>query len=85
MVVRIRVGSWAHTNTLKTALARVLRIGAWVCFAMGFWIVAAGLQWAESFPVQTGAVSHWQVWIAFGIALQLAAFRLKRPNRQLIS
>lgn len=85
MVVRIRVGSWGASNTIKSSLAAGLKIAALACFLMGVWIIAAGLSWAEVFLVQKGVFSHWQVWIAFGVALQLSAFRLNRQKRQLVS
>ncbi len=80
MVVRVRVSA-----ALKAVIATGLRVGAASCLLMGVWIVAAGLRWAGTFPVEAGMLSHWQVWIACGVALQLAAFRVKREKRQLLS
>ena len=85
MVVRIQASPPVTATALKSTIATALRVAAAVCFAVGVWIIAAGLSWAAAFVVQQGMFSHWQVWIAFGVALQLAAFRLNRQKRQLIS
>ncbi len=81
MVVRIRMGGAAA----KAWAALVLKAAAICCFVIAIWIISAGLRWAGAFLIEQGLFSHWQVWIAFGVIAQLAAFRLNRPNRQLLS
>lgn len=81
MVVRIRV----EAAVVKAWIASLLKIAAVVCFVVAVWILLSGLRWAGAFLIERGLFSHWQVWIGFGIAAQLAAFRLNRGNRQLLS
>jgi len=80
MVVKIRMGA----AEVKAWAAVVLKASAVCCFVVAIWIVSAGLRWAGAFLVEQGLFSHWQVWVAFGIIAQLAAFRLNR-KRQLLS
>jgi len=81
MVVRVQI----RAETVKTWAAWLLKAAATVCFVVGVWILSAGLRWAGAFVVERGLFSHWQVWMACGVAAQLAAFRLNRRNRQLLS
>ncbi len=81
MVVRIQLGA----AEVKSGAAWTLKIAAISCFVIAVWIISAGLRWAGAFLVEQGLFSHWQVWVACGVFAQLAAFRLNRPNRQLLS
>jgi len=85
MVVRIRLRSRGAGAPWKTRIAACLKIIGTVSIVASLWIIAAGLSWAGAFVLQIGLFSHWQVWMALGVAAQLTAFRLNRPNRQLIS
>ena len=49
-----------------------------LCFALGFWRLAADLQWASRFAIADGPLSHWQTWIALSVLLQAGAAVLNR-------
>lgn len=51
---------------------------AFMAWALGVWRLAADLKWAGAFAITSGLFSHWQVWIALGIMLQLGSFLLHR-------
>lgn len=78
MVVRIRITRTAGVSRVRPAISGFLTLVAVACFILGTWILCAGLGWAGAFVVQTGLLSHWQIWMALGIASQLCSFRLGR-------
>ena len=91
MVVRIRLrriaprsqGGPVHRQSALVVSALMTPI-ALMAFALGCWRIAADLKLASSFAISEGVFAHWQVWIAIGIAVQLAAFllhKLARPDR----
>jgi len=49
-----------------------------MAFALGLWRVASDMRIAGEFPIHEGILSHWQVWIATGIAIEVCAFILNR-------
>jgi hypothetical protein len=79
MVVRIRITRSGRVAALKPAISSFLTMIAVVCFIVGTWILCAGLGWAGEFILRQGMLSHWQVWMAMGVAAQLGSFRLSRP------
>jgi len=85
MVVRVRIRRVPDAVAVKASIAGLLTLVAVSCFVTGVWILSAGLRWAGAFVVERGVFSHWQVWMGFGVAAQLTAFRLSRVRRQLIS
>lgn len=54
---------------------------ALMAWALGGWRLAADMKWTGAFAISQGLFSHWQVWIAVGIAFQFAAFLLHRYAR----
>jgi hypothetical protein len=62
-------------SSLMTPLAVML-------WALGFWRIAADMRWTGEFAISSGLFSHWQVWIALALAVQLAAFFLHRYARR---
>lgn len=78
MVVRIRIARGPGVPGMKPALSSFLTLLAVACFILGTWILCAGLGWAGAFVVEKGLFSHWQIWMAVGIAAQLCSFRLSR-------
>ena len=92
MVVRIRLrriaprlqGGPVHRQSALVVSALMTPI-ALMAFALGCWSIAADLKLTSSFAISDGIFAHWQIWIAIGIAVQLAAFllhKLARPDRQ---
>ncbi len=82
MVVRIRLTRSPGVSGLKSAISSFLTLVSVICFILGTWILCAGLGWAGDFVVNQGLLSHWQIWMAVGIASQLCAFRLTRLPAQ---
>jgi hypothetical protein len=85
MVVRIRfhyenaVRRTAALNRQATGLASsLLTPVAFTAWALGGWRLLADLKITGDFAISSGLFSHWQVWIALGVVLQVAAFLLQR-------
>lgn len=78
MVVRIRLKRDPRFDALFAGLASLLTLLAVACLILGAWKVFSELGWAGRFFVASGTLSHWQVWLALGIVLQLMSFRLNR-------
>ena len=77
MVVRIRL-SLGFRRRQAGVRTRRIALMAW---ALGGWRLMADLKWTGEFAIRDGVFSHWQVWIALGIAVQFAAFLLGRYGR----
>jgi len=71
-VERTVIASEAAMNVLPALLSPA----AVVALVLGLWRVSADLGWTEEFLIANGFFSHWQVWIALAIGLQLAATSL---------
>ena len=54
-------------------LPALLSPAAVLALVLGLWRVSADLGWTEAFLIANGFFSHWQVWIALAIVLQVAA------------
>ena len=88
MVVRIRfsngpkLGSRRRTNQrLALTIASLLPPAAFLAGVLGAWRIAADLNWTSSFAFPSGIFSHWQVWAAAAIVLQLFARALDRYGK----
>jgi hypothetical protein len=88
MVVRIRFGKGfrrgagrAKQRGLAQGIAALLRPAALMASALGFWRIAADLQWTNSFAISSGLFSHWQVWLGGAALLQLCSFALNRYGK----
>jgi hypothetical protein len=46
--------------------------------ALGSWRLAADLGWAGAFFINTGVLSHWQVWFALSAFTQVTSVYLNR-------
>jgi hypothetical protein len=85
MKLTIRLGSGprvrrrgTRNQRLALAAAALLIPFSLMAFALGFWRLAADMQWAKQFAFADGALSHWQIWIGIGLFLQAAAALLNR-------
>jgi hypothetical protein len=85
MVVRIRFGHGPSVRRrpgknkhLAWAAGALLTPAAAMAFALALWRVAADLGWARQFAFSQGLFSHWQVWGAGAVGLQLCAWGLGR-------
>jgi hypothetical protein len=88
MVVRIRfargpkVGEKRRKNKrLALAVAAMLPPTAFSAGVLALWRIAADLNWTSSFAIPSGIFSHWQVWLAGAIALQLCGRALNRYGK----
>jgi hypothetical protein len=54
---------------------------ALVAYVFAFWRLGADLNWVGEFFISQGLLSRWQVWLAIGIATQIAARELNRLGR----
>ena len=88
MIVRIRFGSGpkvAHKRRknqhLALAVAALLTPATLMAFVLGLWRIAADLEWTNDFAIADGILSHWQVWIASALLLQLLTWLLNRYGR----
>jgi hypothetical protein len=52
-----------------------------MALVLGIWRVAADLKWTQSFAIPSGLFSHWQVWMAVAVVLQLCSSVLNRYAR----
>jgi hypothetical protein len=69
---RIVIASEAGLNVLPALLTPA----SVVALVLGLWRVSSDLGWTEEFLIANGLFSHWQVWIALAIVLQIAASSL---------
>ena len=58
--------------------ANLLTLFAISCGSLGLWRVGTDLAWTESFVIQKGFLSHWQVWIGAAAGMQYTSWRLAR-------
>jgi hypothetical protein len=85
MVVKIRfqygprVSRRGRKNRhLALAAAALLTPAALTACALALWRLAADLHMAGPFAISEGLFSHWQVWFAAAILIQLMAIFLNR-------
>jgi hypothetical protein len=45
---------------------------------LAIWRLATDLQWTKSFAIESGLLSHWQVWMGVAAALVVVSWRLER-------
>jgi len=89
MVVRIRFGKGPKLGSKRaergkqTALmaAAMLSPAALIASVLAIWRIAADLNFTNSFAIATGMFSHWQVWLATAVVLQLCSRMLNRYAR----
>lgn len=65
-------------NSFLVGLGVFLTPAAVLAGTLAAWRFGVDLGWAKDFFIASGLWSHWQVWLALTISLQLAAFHLKR-------
>jgi hypothetical protein len=87
MIVRIQLGQGRGVRNvpgknrhLAFACAALLAPASLMAYVLGFWRLSSDLGMTREFGL-AGILSHWQVWIAFGVTLHIAAFVLNRYGR----
>jgi hypothetical protein len=88
MVVRIRFGKGLKlgrkrqkNKRLALLLAVLLPPSALTAATLAIWRIAADLNLTNSFAISSGIFSHWQVWLAAAVALQMCARALNRYGK----
>lgn len=89
MVVRIRFGKGLKVGKLRRrknrrialAVAAMLTPAAFLVGVIGIWRVAADLGFTAGFAISSGIFSHWQVWLATAVLLQIFARLLIRYGK----
>jgi hypothetical protein len=88
MVVRIRfrkgpkVSRQGRKNKrIALAVAALLPPAALCAGVLALWRIASDLNWTGSFAIPNGIFSHWQVWLAAAVLLQLCARALNRYGK----
>ncbi|MFN8687012.1 MAG: hypothetical protein ACK50U_13535 [Acidobacteriota bacterium] len=89
MIVRIRFhigprvsGTRNIDSKLAYAIASLLTPAALLCVVVALWRLLADLNVASEFIFRHGLLSHWQVWIALGVAVQTISSFLDRYGRR---
>jgi hypothetical protein len=85
MRVRIRLSHGPRIQSKKRknqhvalALASLLTPAAVTACVLAFWRLTADFKALGAFPITSGLFSHWQVWLAGAVALQLISILLNR-------
>lgn len=88
MVVRIRFGRGPKivrkrrkNQRIALAFAALLTPASVMASVLGIWRIAADLNWTGDFAITSGFFSHWQVWIASAVLLEVLARILNRYGR----
>jgi hypothetical protein len=87
MRVRIRfgktnkLGSHARNQRLALLAGSLLTPAAVVAWVLASWRIAADLRWTNGFAISNGVFSHWQVWFAAAVLLQLCSRVLNRYGK----
>jgi len=88
MVIRIRLGTGPklrrkqHKNRhVALAFAALITPAGVMALVLAFWRLAADLKFTGEFPITDGLFSHWQIWMAAGVALQSCAILLNRYGK----
>ena len=87
MIVRINLGQGRAVRNAKgknrhlaLACAALLAPVSLMAYVLGLWRLTSDLGMTREFAIG-GILSHWQIWIAAGVTLHLAASALNRYGR----
>jgi hypothetical protein len=85
MKVRVRLRHGAQLTRkqgknrhLALAAAALLWPGVLTAYVLGFWRLAADVGAAGGFGISSGIFSHWQVWLAVAVTLNILGIVLNR-------
>ena len=89
MIIRIRFGGRPRAGGGRKGARRaalvastLLTPAAVMAIALGCWAIAAEMGWTAGFAISEGVFSHWQVWFAAAILLEIFARVLYRFGRK---
>jgi hypothetical protein len=80
MIVRIRL-DLRSTQRAALALASLLTPAAVVGCVLALWRLTADFKATSEFPITSGLLSHWQVWLGGAAILQLCVIALNRYGK----
>lgn len=87
MIVRVRFVSGPRVQhargknrQLAFATAALLVPVALMAYVMGLWRLASDMGFAREFAMR-GLLSHWQIWMGIGVAVQIVSYALNRYAR----
>jgi hypothetical protein len=63
------------------ALSSLLTPAALIALTLAFWRLGTDLRVAAQFVIRDGLFSHWQVWMAIALVVQIVAVVLNRYGR----
>lgn len=85
MHVRIRLGRGRKVKQNKPEVRRLalgisvlLQPAVLAAFVLAAWRFGTDLGWTRDFVIATGALSHWQTWLAIAVVMQIAVIALNR-------
>ncbi len=71
----------ARRRKIASATAALLTPASAMAGVLGIWRLGSDMNWAGEFAISRGIFSHWQVWIAMALVLQIFASLLNRYGR----
>jgi hypothetical protein len=77
---RIRKITGKNRNT-ALAIAALVTPATLLAFVLAFWRMSADLGFTSAFPITTGLLSHWQVWLGIALVAQFVTSTLNRYGR----
>ncbi len=88
MVLRVRIQwkgirgqSGVRRGVVISAFGQGLNLASVAALLMALWRLGTDLNWTDWFAISQGLFSHWQLWLALAILLQVAAIMLQRHSR----
>lgn len=78
---RIRGRSGAPRGAFVSAFGHGLNLASVVALLAALWRLGNDLNWTRRFVFSQGLFSHWQIWLALAVLLQVAAAFLRRGSR----
>jgi hypothetical protein len=83
--LRFRRETVCAFHSLLSAVGGLLTPTALLVGVVGAWRIGDDLDWTSGFFIANGLFSHWQVWIAMALGLQVTAMHLKRLAEEPVS
>src|SRR5688500_12170196 len=59
-------------------LGLALKLVVALAVTLGFWRIGADIRWTNGFFIADGLLSHWQIWFALAIGVQISASNLNQ-------
>jgi len=67
---------------MALAVSALLTPGAFLASVLALWRIAADLNVTGKFAIASGMFSHWQVWMAIAVLLQVCSRMLARYGKR---